>query len=383
MKLNLKTKLPKVETSIFTVMSQLANDHNALNLSQGFPDFDCPEHLRNLVTFHMNEGKNQYAPMTGIPELREQISIKLEQMYGRKICMNQEITVTSGATEALFSAIHSVVCPGDEVIVFDPAYDSYEPAIDLAGGKTIHLPLLSPRYKPDWDLVKSSITQQTRMIIINTPHNPTGTVFDAEDMIALSGLLENTNIIVLSDEVYEHMIFDNIPHQSVLRYDALAERSFAVFSFGKTYHATGWKIGYCVAPAALSTEFRKIHQFVTFTTATPLQYALSDFMKQCPEHYLELPQFYQAKRDKFCQLLQNSRFSFTPSQGTYFQLLDYSNITDLPDTEYANLLTQEAGIASIPVSVFFQHNTRVFILRFCFAKDDTTLEEAADILCKI
>ncbi|MBF0278325.1 MAG: aminotransferase class I/II-fold pyridoxal phosphate-dependent enzyme [SAR324 cluster bacterium] len=379
----LESKLPKVGTTIFQVMSQMALDYQAINLSQGFPDFDCPEELRRLVSHYMNIGKNQYPPMIGIPQLREQITRKVKDLYDCTVDMDQDVTVVSGATEALFAAIHAVVRPGDEVIVFDPAYDSYDPAITLAGGKAVHLSLTAPDFQIDWQKVEDSLTEKTRLIFLNTPHNPTGNVLNSEDMKTLASLVKGTEILILSDEVYEHIIFDGVRHESILRHQALASRAFVVSSFGKTYHATGWKVGYCIAPAALSTEFRKIHQFLTFTTVPFLQYALADFMEQCPEHHLNLSSFYQAKRDLFCDLLKESRFKFKPAGGTYFQLLDYSEITNMEDTEYANLLTKESQIASIPISVFYETKPDDHILRFCFAKDDNTLEEAAEILRKI
>ena len=384
MSIPLSSKLPQVGTTIFTVMSQLAQECGALNLSQGFPDFAVPPALLQAVERHLHGGRNQYAPMTGVPALREAIAAKTLTCYGRTLDPLTEVTVTSGATEALTCAISAVVQAGDEVIVFDPCYDSYEPAITLNGGITRHLALRAPDFRPDWQQVAAALNERTRLIILNTPHNPTGSVWEAQDMQQLAELIRERAIFLLSDEVYEHIIFDQRPHQSVLRYPELAERAFVVSSFGKTFHATGWKIGYCVAPAALSSEFRKIHQYVTFSTCTPMQWALADFLTQHPEHYQQLPAFYQQKRDYFCQLLQGSRFTWQPSAGSYFQLLDYSAISQEPDLALAQRLTREAGIASIPVSVFYaQTPPAQRLLRFCFAKDDRTLEQAAEILRRL
>ena len=378
-----QSKLPDVGTTIFTVMSQLATDHGAINLSQGFPDFPAPAGLLDRVSHHLRAGHNQYAPMGGLPALRAQIAHKTLALYGRSVDPDSEVTVTSGATEALFCAIEAVVQPGDEVLCLDPAYDSYDPAIRLAGGHAVHIPLRQPEFSVDWDRVRSAITPRTRLLILNSPHNPTGAVLTAEDMAALTELVGGTRLLLLGDEVYEHIIFDGRRHESLLRYPELAERSLVVSSFGKTYHATGWKIGYCVAPAALSREFRRVHQFVQFCVVTPMQWALADFLESDPGHYLDLPAFYQVKRDQFCALLQPSRFRFTPSAGTYFQLLDYGAITGEPDVDYAQRLTREAGVACIPVSVFCAEPLTIPRLRFCFAKDPATLERAAEILCRI
>ena len=380
---SLKSKLPQVGTTIFTVMSQLAAECGAINLSQGYPDFSAPEELLDLVTRHLQAGHNQYAPMAGLPELREQIAVKTERLYGRKTNPESEVTVTSGATEALFSAIEAFVHQGQEVIVFDPAYDSYEPAIRLAGGHTVHIPMLAPEFRIDWNRVADAINKNTRMIILNTPHNPTGSVLTDEDIETLSELTRETEILLLGDEVYEHMIFDQRIHASLLRFPSLSQRSLVISSFGKTYHATGWKIGYCVASPDLMAEFRKVHQFVQFCVVTPMQYALADFLATRPEHYLELPKFYEQKRDRFCELLEPSRFELKPSAGTYFQLVQYSSITSEPDVEYSKRLTREAGVACIPVSVFYESPPDQHLLRFCFAKDTKTLEQAAEILCKI
>ncbi|MEX1199058.1 MAG: pyridoxal phosphate-dependent aminotransferase [Pseudohongiellaceae bacterium] len=374
------SKLPHTGTTIFTVMSKMAQDHGAINLSQGFPDFDCPEALRERVTFHLNNRRNQYPPMTGVPELREQIAAKVQTLYGRRVSVDQEVTVTSGATEALFDAIQAVVHPGDEVLLFDPAYDSYVPAVMLAGGTTVRIPMNVPDYRIDWERAREAMTDRTRLVVVNSPHNPAGSVFTRDDLDQLAALTRDRDTLVLSDEVYEHMVFDGERHHSVLTHDELWPRSFAVFSFGKTYHATGWKVACCVAPQNLSTEFRKIHQFVTFTTNSFLQYAIADFLRDCPEHHLELPAFYQQKRDTFCRLLAGTRFRFTPSAGTYFQCVDYSEVSDMEDREFCNWLTQEAGVAAIPMSPFCEQEPETRIIRFCFCKDDATLESAADIL---
>jgi len=379
----LQSKLPKVGTTIFTVMSKMAQDYGAINLSQGFPDFDCPERLRELVAQHLNDRKNQYPPMAGIPSLKQQIANKVKEYYGCDANPETEVTITSGATEALFDAIHAVVTAGDEVIVFDPAYDCYEPAVQLAGGKTIHVPLTLPDYGMDWDRLKQAINFRTRLIIINSPHNPCGSILNKADFDKIAALIRDHDILILSDEVYEHMIFDGVKHESVLAHEELRTKSFAVFSFGKTYHATGWKLAYCVAPEALTTEFRKIHQYVTFTTSSFVQYAIADFMAECPEHTRELPQFYEKKRDTFCDLIAPSRLKFTPSTGTYFQLVDYSEISDKSDVEFANYLTQHKGVAAIPLAPFYEEPPATKIIRFCFCKDDSTLQQAARILCEL
>lgn len=379
----LKSKLPNAGTTIFTVMSALANQHKALNLSQGFPDYDGPEALREALARRVMDGCNQYAPMAGLPALREQIAAKLERYYQVSSNPDTEITVVPGATEAIYCAITATVNPGDEVIVFDPAYDCYEPAIALSGGITRHLPL-SDTFAIDWEATRAAIGSATRMIIINSPHNPSGATLCDADLLQLQALLEQfPRLLVLSDEVYEHLVFDQRQHYSVLQYPLLRERSFAVFSFGKTFHITGWKTGYCVAPAALTAELRKVHQFVTFVAVTPIQWALADFMQQQPDFAAGLSAFYQAKRDLFCSALQNSRFMLQPSAGTYFQLLDYSDISDEQDQDLATRLTLDQGIASIPISVFCQQRPRSQHLRFCFAKNDDTLQAATDILCAI
>lgn len=381
---SISSRLPQVGTTIFTTMSQLALEYQAINLSQGFPDFDGPAELLQRVDFHLRAGANQYAPMTGVPALRQAIAGKLLRCYGRQASADSEITVTSGATEALFAAIAAVVHPGDEVIVFDPVYDSYEPAITLNGGKTIHLPLLPPDFRIDWQAVAAAITPRTRLIILNSPHNPTGQVLQDSDIQALQQLLDGTDILLLADEVYEHIIFDGRLHLSFNRYPDLAARSFIVSSFGKTYHATGWKVGYCVAPPSLTAEFRKVHQYLTFSTHTPTQLALADFLQAHPEHDEQLPDFYAAKRDHFNQQIQDSRFRFTPTASTYFQLMNYAAISDLPDTEFVQWLTREAGVAAIPLSVFYQQPPEdLRWVRFCFAKGTATLEAAANRLVSL
>ena len=379
----MKSKLPSVGTTIFAVMSKMAQDYGAINLSQGFPDFDCPLALRERVSHYLNHQKNQYAPMTGIPELRQAIAEKLLRYYSFQANPDTEITVTSGATEALFDAIQAVVHPDDEVIVFDPAYDSYEPGISLAGGRTVHIPLVLPNYTIDWQLVQDKINTKTRLIIINTPHNPSGTVLSSFDMEQLATLTRDKDIFILSDEVYEHMVYDGGRHESVLRYPELAAKSFAVFSFGKTYHATGWKLAYCVAPVALTSEFRKIHQYVTFTSTSFLQYAVADFMREHPQHTDELPHFYQQKRDIFIELMRDTAFELTPSKGTYFQIVDYSAINSMPDREFCEWLTKEIGVAAIPLSPFYDQAPAAKHIRFCFCKDESTLEQAAAKLVRL
>ncbi len=375
------SKLPHIGTTIFTVMSQMANDYQAINLSQGFPDFDGPSALLNAVGSYIAKGMNQYSPMSGIPVLREQIAAKVTRLYANPVSAD-EVTVTSGATEALFAAIAAVVRTGDEVIMFDPAYDSYEPAVELNGGIAVRLQLPPPLFQIDWAQVQAAITPQTRLIILNSPHNPTGTVLSTADMQLLLELVRGTDILLLGDEVYEHIAF-NGQHQSLHRYPELYERSFVVSSFGKTYHATGWKIGYCVAPPPLTAEFRKMHQYLTFATCTPMQLALADILRDEPEHADNLPSFYQQKRDLFCSLISNSRFKFTPSAGTYFQVVDYSALSDLPDLAFCEWLTKEVGVAAIPVSVFCKTPPEMRLVRFCFAKGDETLQRAAERLCAI
>jgi len=376
------SKLPNVGTTIFTVMSKMAADNNAINLSQGFPDFDSNEELIGLVTKYMKAGKNQYAPMAGLMELREVIAQKTEYLYSAKYHPETEITITAGATQAIYTAISAIVREDDEVIVFDPAYDSYQPAIELNGGKAIHVKLKAPNYSINWEDVKKVVSRRTKMIIINTPHNPTGSIMTADDMAKLERITKGTDIIIVSDEVYEHIIFDGYEHQSVARFPKLAERSFIVSSFGKTFHATGWKIGYCIAPQNLMAEFRKAHQFIVFCVNAPIQYALTDFLKT-KENYLGLGSFYQKKRDLFIQSIKGSNFEFEPSCGTYFQLLRYKKISSEKDTDFAVRLTKEFGVASIPISVFYNNKNDDKVLRFCFAKREETIEKAAAILKKI
>lgn len=381
--MQIETKLPKVGTTIFSVMSQLAVEHKAVNLGQGFPDFEPPQPLRDAITRAMAEGRNQYAPGIGLQPLREQIAQKTERMYGHKLDPNTEITVTSGATEALFAAIAAVVRAGDEVIVFDPAYDSYEPAIELQGARAVHIPLQAPSFAVDWQRVRDAITPKTRMILINSPHNPTGAVLSAADLDELAAIVRDTEIVVLSDEVYEHIVYDGEQHQSVLRHAELAARSFVVSSFGKTYHCTGWKLGYAVAPKALSAEFRKVHQYLTFCTFHPAQVAFAEFMASTPEHYLELPAFYQAKRDRFRELIKPSRFKLLDVPGGYFQLVDYSAISDKDDVAFCEWMVKEGGVAAIPLTPFYDKAPGTHLLRLCFAKSDATMEAAAERLCKL
>ncbi|WP_130618761.1 pyridoxal phosphate-dependent aminotransferase [Dyella amyloliquefaciens] len=381
--MHIDTKLPKVGTTIFSVMSQLAVEHKAVNLGQGFPDFEPPEPLRDAITRAMAEGRNQYAPGIGLPTLREQIALKTERMYGHKLSADTEVTVTSGATEALFAAIAAVVRAGDEVIVFDPAYDSYEPAIELQGARAVHIPLQAPTFSVDWQRVRDAVTPKTRMILINSPHNPTGAVLSSADLDELASIVRDTEIVVLSDEVYEHIVYDGAQHQSVLRHAELAARSIVVSSFGKTYHCTGWKLGYAVAPKALSAEFRKVHQYLTFCTFHPAQVAFAEFMASTPEHYLELPAFYQAKRDRFRELIKPSRFKLLDVPGGYFQLVDYSAISDQDDVAFCEWMVKEGGVAAIPLTPFYETAPGTHLLRLCFAKSDATMEAAAERLCKL
>ncbi|WP_438283282.1 pyridoxal phosphate-dependent aminotransferase [Pseudomonas alabamensis] len=379
------SKLPDVGMTIFTTMSQLAAETGALNLSQGFPDFDGPKGLLEAVGRHVLAGHNQYAPMAGLPALREQVARKIASLYGALVDPEQDVTITPGATEAIFCTIHAVVRPGDEVIVFDPCYDSYDPAVRLAGGQCVHVPLDGGDFRIDWQRLSDALSPRTRMIVINSPHNPSGALLTAEDLDQLAALIEGRDILLLSDEVYEHLVYDGVRHASVLAHAALRSRAFVVSSFGKTYHVTGWKTGYVVAPARLSAELRKVHQYVNFCGVTPLQHALADFMAQDPGHVERLPAFYQAKRDLLCGLLASSRFTFTPAQGTYFQLVDYSAIRpDLDDTDMALWLTREHGVATIPISVFYQRPIAgQRLVRLCFAKREETLRQAAERLCAI
>jgi methionine aminotransferase len=378
----LQSKLPNVGTTIFTVMSKLAEQAGALNLGQGFPDFEPPKAFATALERHVRGGKNQYAPMPGVPHLLTQIARKLERDYGCQLEAETQITVTDGATEGIYDAITTLIRPGDEVIVFDPCYDSYEPAVLLSGGRVIHLPL-DAEFRIDWQRVKDTISARTRLIVVNFPHNPSGALLEASDLDTLHELTQNTNIFVLSDEVYEHIVFDGRAHQSLLRHAALCERSFVVGSFGKAYHATGWKVGWVVAPPAFTAELRKVHQFVTFSTSTAAQHAFADVLEAEPELLSELPVFYQRKRDHFRRLLAPSRFRLLPVAGTYFQLADYSELSDEPDLDFARRLTIEAGVAVIPVSPFYEAPPTRRIVRFCFAKNDATLEHAAVRLCEL
>lgn len=381
--MHIRSKLPHVGTTIFTVMTNRARELGAINLAQGFPDYDAPVRLKELLAHHVQAGQNQYAPMVGVAELREQIALKLGASYGRVPNIDSEITVTLGATEAIFSAVVSLVHPGEEVILFDPSYDSYAPAVISAGGRPIHIPLDPPKFQIDWDRVRAAITPRTRLVMINTPHNPVTTVIPSKELDILAEILRPTDAMVISDEVYEHMIYDGARHASIVEHPELYERGVAVFSFGKTMHATGWRVGYAVAPPDITREIRRVHQFNTFSIAHPLQLAIADFLKEVPEHNAGLSAFYQAKRDRFLELLRASRFSWTPAAGSYFQLLDFSAITQQNDVEFADRVLREAGVASIPISPFYVTPPKLSVLRFCFAKNDSTLEEAAERLCKL
>jgi methionine transaminase len=376
---SLESKLPSVGTTIFTVMSKLAADLGAINLSQGYPDFDCDPALIDTVARCMRDGRNQYAPMQGVPALRDAIAATFRERYAAEYDPDQEITITSGGTEALFDALAAIVHSGDEVIVFEPCYDSYVPAIELSGGHAVVVCLRCPDYAVPWDEVREAITSRTRAIVLNSPHNPTATILSPSDMAELTRIVAGTDIFIVSDEVYEHIIFDGVRHESMARYPPLRERSFVVGSFGKTYHVTGWKVGYVAAPAPLTAEFRKVHQFVTFATNTPIQHALAEFLA-ARRGYPELAAFYQRKRDLFLELIAGSRWKPLPSRGTYFQLLDYSEITDEADMDFALRLTREHGVASIPTSAFLYKQAAPHVLRFCFAKKDETLERAAQRL---
>ncbi|MTI21393.1 aminotransferase class I/II-fold pyridoxal phosphate-dependent enzyme [Fulvivirga sp. RKSG066] len=380
--LSIESKLPTSSTSIFAVMSKMAADHGAINLSQGFPDFPVSSELIGLVNRNMQNGHNQYAPMPGLPSLRKTIAKVIDDSYNYEVDFESDITVTSGATEALFASISAIVKPGDEVIIFDPAYDSYAPAVRLAGGKPVHIALQAPSYAIDWTKVERIISKKTTLIIINTPHNPTGATLSEKDMLSLQKVVLENELFLISDEVYERITFDNVKHESVLRYPELAARSVAIFSFGKTFHATGWKVGYAVAPANLTAEIRKIHQYLTFSVNTPVQHALAEYMTE-ETNYLNLGSFYQKKRDFFVNRLKDSRFEVLPCHGTYFQLLSYKQVADMPEKEMAEHLTKEFGVASIPTSAFYENENDNGVLRFCFAKSEETLEKATGILCKI
>lgn len=377
--MNIISKLPEVGTTIFTVMSALANEHGAINLSQGFPNFDTPQDLKDKVAYYLQNGKNQYCPMAGLIGLREVLADKMEAAYGLKINPDTEITVTAGATQALFTAITTFVDKGEEVILIEPAYDSYRPSIELVKGVPVPYELSAPDFKIDWDELAALITVRTRMIIINTPQNPIGKTLKEEDLLALQRVTEGTDIIVLSDEVYEHLIYDGQLHQSIARFPDLYNRSLLVYSFGKTFHSTGWKIGYCVGPEILMNEFRKVHQFNVFCVNSFEQYALADYLKD-PQPYLELPSFYQQKRDFLQNALKDSKLKPLASEGTYFQLYDYSEISDEPDTDFAKRMTIEYGVAAIPVSVFYSSKKQNGVIRLCFAKTEDMLEDAGKLL---
>ncbi|QEZ46111.1 pyridoxal phosphate-dependent aminotransferase [Cupriavidus oxalaticus] len=376
------SRLPGVGTTIFTVMSALAIEKNAVNLGQGFPDFDCDPKIVDAVTGAMRAGHNQYPPMAGVPRLRQAIADKIAALYGRQYSWESEITVTAGATQGILTAILCAVHPGDEVIVLEPCYDSYLPAIELAGATAVPVTLEAPEFRVPFDKLAAAITPRTRMILVNTPHNPTGTIWRAGDMDKLAQIVAGTDILLLSDEVYEHMVYDGQRHESVSRHPELARRSFVISSFGKTYHVTGWKIGYVAAPVALMAEFRKVHQFNVFTVNTPVQHGLADYMAD-PAPYLQLPAFYQAKRDVFRAGLAGSRFKLLPSDGTYFQCVDYSAISDLSEADFAMWLTREIGVAAIPVSAFYSQPRESGVVRFCFAKKEETLALALERLGKL
>ena len=380
--ISFQSKLPQTGTTIFTVMSALAQQEGAINLSQGFPDFDCPAELVQLVTKFMNAGCNQYAPMAGVLSLREAIATKVEQLYGTNYHPETEITITAGGTQAIFTAISATVHPNDEVIIFEPAYDCYAPAIRLMGGVVKRMELEPPDYRINWNMVRRLVSSKTKMIIVNTPHNPTGTILYDEDIRELIAITRNTDILILSDEVYEHIIFDGQPHRSMARYPELAERSLIVASFGKLFHITGWKVGYCIAPAWLTAEFRKVHQFNVFSVNTPVQYALAEFLSR-PEHYLGLGAFFEQKRDLFRAGLSNSRFKLLSCAGSYFQSVNYGSISDENDLDFAKQLIHNFGVAAVPNSAFYQKKTDFGILRFCFAKKQETLEKAVELLIKV
>jgi methionine aminotransferase len=380
--MQIHSKLPNIGTTIFSVMGGLAKEHNAINLSQGFPDFECETKLKELCNKYVNDGYNQYAPMQGALPLREQISELLQNCYGAVYNSETEITITAGATQAIFTSISAFVNKGDEVIVFEPAYDCYIPAIELMGGIVKPIELNYPNFTINWDVVKNTISNKTKLIIINTPHNPSGTTLSEDDMLELQTLISGTNIIILSDEVYEHMVFDGKQHQSVARFSTLAQQSIIVSSFGKTVHATGWKIGYVAAPKELMIEFRKVHQFLVFCVNHPFQLALADYLKD-ESSYKGLHLFYESKRNYFKKLISGSRFVLEPCQGTYFQLVNYKNISEEKDFDFAIRLIKEKGLASIPLSGFYSAQKQQQLLRFCFAKKEETLEKAAEIICKL
>jgi methionine transaminase len=378
----MQSKLPHTGTTIFTVMSALAHEHQAVNLAQGFPDFEVPDYLMERVTFHMLDGKNQYAPMPGILSLREKLASKYQRVYDVVFDPVEEVTITCGATEACFSAITAMVHAGDEVIIIEPAFDCYEPAVLLNGGKPVYVKTSYPDFTIDWSAVEHAITDKTKLLILNSPHNPTGVVYTEEDMKALKHLLTKHHFYVLSDEVYEHMVFDGLKHRCLASDPFIKERTLTVGSFGKTYHATGWRLGFCVAPAHVMKEFRKVHQYNTFTAVTPIQHAVSDMLDNTDWHH-NLSSFFQSKRNYFLSLIQHSRFKAIPAQGTYFQLLSYAGVSDKKEVDMAEWLVKEKKLAAIPISVFYKDKTEQQLLRFCFAKKDQTLQQAAEILCKI
>ncbi|TFZ00820.1 pyridoxal phosphate-dependent aminotransferase [Ramlibacter henchirensis] len=379
---SVQTKLPNVGTTIFTVMSALATETGAVNLGQGFPDFECDPKLVQAVTDAMTRGLNQYPPMTGVPSLREAVASKVEALYGRRYDSGSEVTITAGATQAIITAILAVVRPGDEVIVLEPCYDSYVPNIELAGGTVVRVPLVPGTFRPDFDRIAAALTPRTRAILINSPHNPSATVWTREEMLRLQDLLAPTDVLLISDEVYEHMVFDGHRHQSAASFPGLAARAFIVSSFGKTFHVTGWKVGYVLAPAPLSAEFRKVHQFNVFTVNTPVQHGLAAYMAR-PEPYLELPAFYQRKRDLFRDGLRKTRLRMLPSEGSYFQCVDISAVSDLREDEFCLWLTREIGVAAIPLSAFYGGGFDQRVVRFCFAKRDETLQEALARLARL
>ncbi|MDH5205183.1 MAG: pyridoxal phosphate-dependent aminotransferase [Hylemonella sp.] len=379
---SIESRLPHVGTTIFTVMSALATETGAVNLGQGFPDFDCDPRLVDAVTDAMRKGLNQYPPMTGIPALREAVAAKIDTLYGHRYDPVSEVTITAGATQAILTAILAIVHPGDEVIVLEPCYDSYVPNIELAGGVVVRVPLTPGSFRPDFDKIAAALGPKTRAIIINSPHNPSGMVWSREDMLKLQELLDPTDVLLISDEVYEHMVFDEQPHQSAARFPALAARAFIVSSFGKTYHVTGWKVGYVAAPASLSAEFRKVHQFNVFTVNTPVQHGLATFMAD-PRPYLDLPAFYQRKRDLFREGLKRTKFRMLPGEGTYFQCVDISEVSDLNEADFCKWLTTEVGVAAIPLSAFYGSGFDQRVVRFCFAKKDETLHTALERLAKL
>lgn len=374
------SKLPNTGTTIFTVMSRLAEQHGAVNLSQGFPDFDPPARLIELVSRQLSAGHNQYAPMAGVIALREAIAAEVARRFAIELDVDTEITITSGATEAIFCAILALARSGDDVVVFDPAYDSYAPAITLAGARAVHLPLAPPAFRVDVDRLRDALTERTRLIVINTPHNPSGTLLTRDDLAELAAILAPYDCYVLSDEVYEHIVFDEAGHASLLGHPGLRERGIAISSYGKTFHATGWKVGYAVAPAPLTSELRRVHQFCTFATTTPIQHAIAAYLAENPDHYSTLSDFYRAKRDYFLSAMSDTPFRFTPARGTYFQLADYSAISDLDDVEFSRRLTEQHGVATIPISVFYETPPPARLVRFCFAKQTDTLAEAASRL---